>query len=76
MKELEVVLIDEVEYFVIKEAKQGDLSFLYLSNVDDPEDTLIRKIDNKDNPDMMLPLASEEEFELACNLFLNEIFAD
>lgn len=75
MKDLEVVVIDDVEYFVIKEVKKGDISYLYLSNVDDYEDTLIRKV-HKDDTNMMLPLESEKEFELACNLFLREIFTD
>lgn len=75
MNDLEVVLIDGVEYFIIKEAKKGNVSYLYLSNVNDYEDTLIRKV-NKDDADMMLPLESEEEFEIACNLFLKELFAD
>lgn len=69
MKDLEVVTIDDNQYLVLKEVKHDDISYLYLSNINDEEDTLIRKTDKKDK-DMILPLESEQEFEIACNLLL------
>lgn len=69
MKDLEVVTIDENQYLVLKEVKHDDISYLYLSNINDEEDTLIRKTDKKDK-DMILPLENEQEFEIACNLLL------
>lgn len=72
MKELEVITIDENDYFVIKEIKLDSVSYLYLSNVNDEEDRLIRKI-NLDDPNTLLPLQNEEEFEKACNLLLKHV---
>lgn len=72
MKELDVVKIDENDYIVLKECRKNDKIFLYLSNVNDEEDTLIRKVDENDK-NKILPLENENEFELACNLFIREI---
>ena len=69
MKDLEVVTIDGIDYVILKEVKHEDISYLYLSNINDEEDTLIRKTD-KDNKDLILPLENDQEFELACNLLL------
>ena len=69
MKELKVVEIDDKSYLILKEATKNDKTFLYLSNINDDEDTLIRKIED----DNILPLENDTEFELACNLFIKEI---
>ncbi len=69
MKDLEVVTIDGTDYVIIKEVKHEDISYLYLSNINDEEDTLIRKTDKEDK-DLILPLENDQEFELACNLLL------
>lgn len=66
--EIEVVEINGTEYMIIKEVKHKDTSYLYLTNINDEEDTMIRKTDG----DMLVPLASEEEFEIACNLLVKE----
>lgn len=70
MKDLEVEVIDinDTSYIVLKEVKYKDTSYLYLSNINDEEDTMIRKTDGE----MIVPLASEEEFEIACNLLVKE----
>jgi hypothetical protein len=66
-KELEVITIDDKDYVIIEEVDHENDKYLYLSNVIDEEDTLIRKI-NKDDENKVLPLRDENEFELACNL--------
>lgn len=66
-KELEVITIDDKDYVIIEEVDHENDKYLYLSNVIDEEDTLIRKI-NKDDTKTVLPLKDENEFELACNL--------
>ena len=68
MKEFEVVEINEMSYIILKEVTYKETSYLYLSNVNDEEDTLIRKAEG----DMIIPLTSEEEFEIACNLLIKE----
>ena len=69
MRDLEVVKIEGNSYVIIKEVKHGNTSYLYLSNINDEEDTLIRKMDEKEK-DMIIPLENDQEFELACNLLL------
>ena len=69
MKDLEVIDIDDKSYLILKEVTKNDKTYLYLSNINDEEDTLIRKLEK----DVILPLESDKEFELACNLFVKEI---
>lgn len=70
MNELEVITVNDKEYVIIKEVQHNDTTFLYLSNLVDENDTLIRKRDKKND---VFPLESEEEFELACNLLLKHL---
>ena len=71
-KEVEVITIDNKDYAVIEEVNHNDNTFLYLANVIDEEDTLIRKVDQNDE-DTVLPLKDDKEFELACNLLFKEL---
>ena len=66
-KELEVITIDNKDYVVIEEVKHNNKTFLYLSNIINDEDTLIRKLDENDKNNV-LPLQDEQESEIACNL--------
>lgn len=68
MKDVEVVEIDNTTYMILKEVNHKDTSYLYLSNINDEDDMLIRKV--KD--DMIIPLENEEEFEIASNLLVKE----
>ena len=68
-KELDVVTIDGVNYLILEKIDYNDNSYVYLSNVMDMNDTLIKKIDKNDSK-VVFPLDDENEFELACNLFL------
>lgn len=66
-KELEVITLGDKDYYILNEVKRNGVTYIYLSNVIDRDDTLIRK-SSKDDEDMYIPLQSEEEFELACLL--------
>ena len=68
-RELDVVTIDGVNYLILEKIDYNDNSYVYLSNVMDMNDTLIKKIDINDSK-VVVPLDDENEFELACNLFL------
>lgn len=68
MKDVEVVEIDNSTYVILKEVTHKDTSYLYLSNINDEDDMLIRKVDKE----MLVPLENEEEFEIACNLLIKE----
>lgn len=71
-KELEVIEIDEKEYCVINEVTYKEKTFLYLSNIQDEEDTIIRKVSPEDKS-IVIPLQDEKEFEIACNLLCKNI---
>ncbi len=64
-KELEIILLGDKEYYILNEVKRNGITYIYLSNVLDKDDTLIRKSSDDEN---FIPLESEEEFELACLL--------
>ena len=68
MKEVEVIEINDTNYVVLKEVKHDNTSYLYLTNINDEEDIMIRKTKDDD----VIPLESEEEFEIACNLLVKE----
>ena len=72
MKEVEIITIDDKEYGIIKEVNYKDTSYLYLSNINDDEDSLIRKT-NSENKNIVEPLKSEQEFELACSLLFKDL---
>lgn len=65
--ELEIIEIDNQEYYVLTELKGKTENYLYLSNVNDDEDVFLRKSD-KNNPDIVIPLTSDEELQEASTL--------
>lgn len=69
-KELEIVEIDNKEYYVIKEIPHGNNVYLYLSNVTNDDDMMIRKTTSQDK-DLIVPLSSKQEFDIACALMFS-----
>ena len=66
-REVEYVLIDNKKYEVVMEKASGDTAYMYLSNLDDDNDNLIRKYTTVDQ-ETIYPLDNDEEFELAMSL--------
>lgn len=60
MDEVEIYSFDNKDYVLVTKID----SYLYLSNEKDPRDMMIRKED-VNNPDLLLPLEDDEEFEHA-----------
>lgn len=60
MEEVEVYSFDDKDYVLVTKID----SYLYLSNEKDPRDMMIRKED-ADDPELLLPLEDDEEFEKA-----------
>lgn len=60
MDEVEIYSFDNKDYVLVTKID----SYLYLSNEKDPRDMMIRKAD-VNNPDLLLPLEDDEEFEHA-----------
>ncbi len=66
-REAEYVLIDNKKYEVVMEKTSGDTTYMYLSNLDDENDNLIRKYTTVAQ-ETIYPLDNDEEFELAMSL--------
>ena len=64
-KELEIMTIDGVDYAILKEVKNVATTYVFLSNVANSEDMIIRKSVNDED---YVPLDGDKEFELACLL--------
>lgn len=71
MKELEVMTIDNKDYLIMKEVFEGDTSYVFLSNSEDPEDVMIRKSSDRDK-NLYVPLENDEEYHLATLLFFKD----
>lgn len=66
-KELEIITLGNTDYYILSEVKFNGVTYIYLGNVLDKDDTLIRK-SSKEDKNLYIPLESQEEFELACLL--------
>lgn len=66
-REVEYVLIDNKKYEVVMEKAYNDTTYMYLSNLDDENDNLIRKYTTVDQ-ETIYPLDNDDEFELAMSL--------
>lgn len=66
MEEYETITLEDgIEYAIIDEIEE----FVYLANINDPEDLAIRKNINKEGKDYISSLDNKEEFEKALKLF-------
>lgn len=66
--DIEIIEIDNKKYGIINEVIDNNTTYLYLSNINNPEDVMIRK-SSKEDKDLYVPLENEDEFFLA-NLLL------
>ena len=64
-KELEIMTVDGVDYAILKEVNNVGTTYVFLSNVANSEDMMIRKSVNDED---YVPLDGDKEFELACLL--------
>lgn len=68
---VEMIMIDQQQYLVLKEIPYHNIRFVFLSNVMNPDDVLIRKRNRDTN--QYIPLESVEEVHLASFLLYNSI---
>ena len=66
-KELEVITIDNKDYAILKEKEYNDTTYIFLSNVANQDDIMIRESSEEDK-DLFVPLENEKEFNIACLL--------
>lgn len=64
-----IKLEDGLEYMVLDEIDCEINTYVYLSNVEDPEDFCIRKVENDKNEELLVGLDSNEEFDKALLLY-------
>ena len=72
--EFEIAEIDNKEYYIMAEVTKKDITYLFLSNVKDEDDTLIGKTTKEDN-DSIIVVDNKEE-EIARNLLNKKIFIE
>ena len=64
-KVLDIMNVDGVDYVILKDVKNVGTTYVFLSNVANSEDMMIRKSVNDED---YVPLDGHKEFELACLL--------
>ena len=60
MEEVTIFSFDDKDYMLLDQIRD----YVYLSNVDDRRDMMIRKVDPNDD-EVLLPIKDDEEFEKA-----------
>ena len=75
MKEYEIITIDNKDYAIVNEIKENNTTYIYLVNIKNEADVMIRKQSKEDN-DTYIPLDSDEEFNLANLLLFKETYKD
>ena len=71
MKEVEIYTIDDKEYMLLDKVTKNEDTYLYLSNVVEGNDYIIRKLDRNDQ-ETMIPLDDENEVKKAILLLTNK----
>lgn len=66
-----IPLEDGNNYFITKEIKKDNVTYVYLTNVKDVTDFCIRKTD--ETQEKLYPLDNAEEFDIALKLFTENI---
>lgn len=67
---IDYVSIDDKKYGVTKEKKFNDTIYVFLANLDNPRDQLIKKY-YENAKEELLPLETDSEFAFAMNLYMN-----
>ena len=68
MQQVEIIDIENKKYMVLNEIEDNGVTYIYLTNIKNPKDFLIQKTD-KEDPDYLVNLDNEEEFNKAFELF-------
>ena len=64
-----VTLEDGVKYTEIDRIEDDNKVYVFLSNVDNPEDFCVRKLIEQDGSECIIGLDNREEFDRVFNLF-------
>lgn len=70
MQELKyITLEDGIDYAIIDEIFNNEVTYVYLTNIDDEKDFCIRKVNKNENPEILKGLDTDAEFDKALLLF-------
>lgn len=64
-----ITLEDNIEYTEIDKIEYNNNTYIYLSDIENPENFCIRKLIIENNEEYIIGLDNEEEFNNAFNLF-------
>lgn len=70
--ECNVITINNIEYTEIDKINYNNNTYIFLANIDNPSDYMIRKLTIKNNEEYLSALSSEEEFKELLNIFKNK----
>lgn len=68
--DVKTIRIDDKTYIIVDKIVEEE-TYFYLSNIDDTDDILVRKLD-KENADYMIPLDDDSEYSKAMLIYLNK----
>lgn len=72
MVDVDIYVINDVEYYLIAEEVIRDTNYLYLSRVDNEEEVMFRKRDKEDS-EVLVTLDNEEEVKMVALVFANRV---
>ena len=72
MQQVEIIDIENKKYMVLNEITENGETYLYLTNIKNPKDFIIQKVDKNDK-DYLVNLDNDEEFKKALELFKKRI---
>ncbi len=70
--ECNVITINNIEYTEIDKINYNNNTYIFLANIDNPSDYMIRKLTIKNNEEYLSALSNEEEFKELLNIFKNK----
>lgn len=68
--DVETLQIEDKTYIIVDKIVE-DETYFYLSNLDNSNDILVRKLD-KENSDYIIPLTDDAEYNKAMLIYLNK----
>lgn len=64
-----VTLEDNIEYTEVDRVENNNNTYVFLSNLENPEDFCIRKLIKENNEEYIIGLDSKEEFDTILTIF-------
>lgn len=74
--EVDVITIDGVEYTELAQIPLDGEVYVYLSDLENPTDTLIQRLTVEDGEEYLNPLRSREEYQRALAAFHRKMLGD